>query len=206
MKKCWVSYDQFLKRVSTQVCGTLLPQIREQMSVSDLHLSTVEFLAYKKKTKTWKIEFPPPQKMFSKCFQNVFFLPTKCWKNHPQKLLIIGPNLLFHSPAQPTANSPKSIFHIIKMYHQTSVLLSVICCQGSSKSFANISFFWEVFFILTNSKCKIILCVHYSICTKLINIKVRKLLILSLKGIFWGQNRLKHTQSIMYARISSQCL
>jgi hypothetical protein len=40
-------------------------------------------------------------------------------------LLIIGPNLLFHSPAQPTANSPKSIFHIIKMSHHASVLLSV---------------------------------------------------------------------------------
>jgi hypothetical protein len=41
-------------------------------------------------------------------------------------LLIIGPNLLFHSPAQPTANSPKSIFHIIKMSHQASVVLSVV--------------------------------------------------------------------------------
>ena len=52
-------------------------------------------------------------------------LPTKSWKNHSQKLLIIGSNLLFHSPAQPTANSPKSIFHIIKMSHQASVLLFV---------------------------------------------------------------------------------
>ena len=54
-----------------------------------------------------------------------FFFPTKSWKNLPQKLLITGPNLFSHSPAQATANSPKSIFHIIKMSHQTSVLLSV---------------------------------------------------------------------------------
>ena len=63
--------------------------------------------------------------MFSN-FIFFIFLPTKSWKNLPQKLLIIGPNLLFHSPAQPTANSPKSIFHIIKMSHQPSVLLSVL--------------------------------------------------------------------------------
>ena len=32
--------------------GLSYPQIRDQMSVPDLHLFTVEFLAYKKKTKT----------------------------------------------------------------------------------------------------------------------------------------------------------
>ena len=42
--------------------------------------------------------------------------------NLVKKLLIIGPNLFFHSPAHPTAHSPKSIFHIIKMSHQASVL------------------------------------------------------------------------------------
>ena len=41
-------------------------------------------------------------------------------------MLIFGPDLFSHSPAQPTANSPKSIFHIIKMFHQASVLLSVV--------------------------------------------------------------------------------
>jgi hypothetical protein len=50
------------------------------------------------------------------------FLPTKSWKNRPQKLLIIGPNLLFHS----TAHSPELIFHIIKCREQASVLFSVI--------------------------------------------------------------------------------
>ena len=58
-------------------------------------------------------------------FSNLFIFAAKSWKNHPQKLLIIGPNLLFHSRAQPKANSPKSIFHIIKMSHQPSVLLFV---------------------------------------------------------------------------------
>ena len=94
----------------------------------------------KKKWFFWKKKFFPKKNkknlpFFYATFQcgryNVFknffffFLPTKSWKNLPQKLLIIGPNLLFHSPAQPTANSPKSIFHIIKMSHQASVLLSV---------------------------------------------------------------------------------
>ena len=49
----------------------------------------------------------------------------KTLKNGPQKLLIIGPNLFFHSPAQPTAHSPKLIFHIINMSQNSSVSLSV---------------------------------------------------------------------------------
>ena len=53
-------------------------------------------------------------------------------KNRPQKLLIIGPNLFFHSPAQPTAHSPELIFHIIKMSQDTSVSLSVL--YGFTKS------------------------------------------------------------------------
>jgi hypothetical protein len=50
----------------------------------------------------------------------------KTLKNGPQKLLIIGPNLFFHSPAQPTAHSPELIFHIINMSQDTSVSLSLI--------------------------------------------------------------------------------
>ena len=68
--------------------------------------------------------FSADAKMFS-IFFFFFFFPTKSWKNLPQKLLIIGPNILFHSPAQATANSPKSIFHVIKMSHQASVFFSV---------------------------------------------------------------------------------
>ena len=50
----------------------------------------------------------------------------KTLKNGLQKLLIIGPNLFFHSPAHPTAHSPELIFHIIKnMSQDTSVSLSV---------------------------------------------------------------------------------
>ena len=79
--------------------------------------------------------------MFSKRF---FFLPTKSWKNLPQKLLIIGPNLLFHSPAQPIANSPKSIFHIIKMSHQASVLLSVALLVQPSKTTQRIFFLFYI--------------------------------------------------------------
>jgi hypothetical protein len=50
----------------------------------------------------------------------------KTLKDGPQKLLIIGPNLFFHSPAQPTAHSPDLIFHIMNMSQDTSVSLSVI--------------------------------------------------------------------------------
>ena len=56
----------------------------------------------------------------SKKFE-VNFLPTKNLKNGPQTLLIIGPDLFFHSPAQPTAHSPELIFHIKKMSQDTPV-------------------------------------------------------------------------------------
>ena len=91
--------------------------------------NTLKFLALKKNGFSEKKKSSQKKKIFFftfflckfsvrtlKCFQFFFFffLPTKSLKNLPQKLLIIGPNLLFHSPAQPTANSPKSIFYIIK--------------------------------------------------------------------------------------------
>jgi hypothetical protein len=40
-------------------------------------------------------------------------------------------------PAHPTANSPKSIFHIIKMSHQASVLLSVLEALHYNYSFTH---------------------------------------------------------------------
>ena len=93
-----------------------------------------------------------PQKLLI-IVQNLFFLsPSQPTAHSPElifhimksrdqtsvllSVLIIGPNLLFHSPA----HSPKSIFHIIKMSHQASVLLFVIksmvkyelqCCVDS---------------------------------------------------------------------------
>ena len=51
-------------------------------------------------------------------------------KDGPQKLLIIGPNLFFRSPAQPTAHSLELIFHIINMSQYASVLLSVAATLG----------------------------------------------------------------------------
>ena len=47
-------------------------------------------------------------------------------KNGPQKLLIIGPKLFFHSTAQ---TSPELIFHIINMSQDSSVSLSVVVSQ-----------------------------------------------------------------------------
>ena len=59
--------------------------------------------------------------VFSKKFKKFLFGPEKV-KKQASKLLIIGPNLLFHSPA----HSPELIFHTIKYREQASVLLSVL--------------------------------------------------------------------------------
>ena len=67
--------------------------------------------------------FLSPENMKKKIMQffsadaTVFFLPLKTWKNHPQKLLIIGPDPFFqycHSahiqPKSPTAGLPYNDF------------------------------------------------------------------------------------------------
>ena len=107
--------------------------MRRKMLVPDLyiiHWNLDSTAAYKKKSKTWKKKLPFILCNFSvrtlQCFQKKNFTHENIKKKRPQKLLIIGPNLFFHSPAQPTANSPKSIFHIIKMSLQASVLLIVL--------------------------------------------------------------------------------
>jgi hypothetical protein len=83
---------------------------------------TLKFLALTKSgfspvKNTSKIFFDFYLPLFYATFQcrpyNIFkkklnwFLPMKTLKNWPQKLLIIGPNLFFHSPAQPTAHNPQ---------------------------------------------------------------------------------------------------
>ena len=54
-------------------------------------------------------------------------MPIKTLKSGPQKLLIIGPNLLFtvQPSPEPIAHSPELIFHIINMSQDSSVSLSV---------------------------------------------------------------------------------
>ena len=88
--------------------------------------------------------------MFS-IFFFFFFCPQKIEKKHPQKLLIIGPNLLFHSPAQPTAQNWFFIC-IIKCREQASVLLSVISarCFKFPTHGLNIIFVILICFHLTN--------------------------------------------------------
>ena len=49
----------------------------------------------------------------------------KTLKNKPQKLLIIGPKLFFHSTGPAAQTSPELIFHIINMSQDSSVSLSV---------------------------------------------------------------------------------
>jgi hypothetical protein len=51
-------------------------------------------------------------------FQNLKKRASKVAHNRPKPF--------FHSPAQPTAHSPESIFHIINMSQDTSVSLSVV--------------------------------------------------------------------------------
>ena len=69
--------------------------------------------------------FSADAEVFSKKIQKNFLTP-KNWKNVPQKLLIMCPDPFSHSPAQATANSQKLIFHIMRSWDQTSVLLSVV--------------------------------------------------------------------------------
>ena len=59
----------------------------------------------------------------ARMFLFLFFLPTKTWKKRPQRLLIIGPNLFFHSPAKPTAHTPELIFLYYKYVPRHSCLL-----------------------------------------------------------------------------------
>ena len=58
---------------------------------------------------------------------DLFFVPVYIVKisTVPKKLLRIGPDPFFHSPAQATVHSPKLIFHVMKFRDQKSVLLSV---------------------------------------------------------------------------------
>ena len=102
-----------------------------------LHSKSTQTLAFKKKTKTWKKNSPPPKKFFLHLIYATFqcrrygvfkknltfFLTPKKWKNGPQKLLIIKTQPLF-SQSSPD-HSPELIFHIMKSRDQTSVLLSV---------------------------------------------------------------------------------
>ena len=44
----------------------------------------------------------------------------KAYKNGPQKLLLIGPKLIFHSIGATAQTSPKLIFHIINMIQESS--------------------------------------------------------------------------------------
>ena len=63
----------------------------------------------------------------------------KTLKSEAQKLLIIGPNLFFHNPAQLTTHSPELIFQYYKyMSQDTSVSLSVMfsmLCKSLPLSF-----------------------------------------------------------------------
>ena len=85
----------------------------------------LKFLAYKKRQKHEKKNYLFFYATYQCGRYNVFkfyFFPTKSLKNRPQKLLIISPNLLFHSPA----HSPELIFHIIKCREQAFVLIVVV--------------------------------------------------------------------------------
>ena len=82
--------------------------------------------------------FPPQKKclpFFYASFQcgryNVskfyfFSLTTKSWKNHPKKLLIIGPDLFFFSAALTAQNSPELHFRFINSSIQSSLLRSLV--------------------------------------------------------------------------------
>ena len=107
------------------------------MSVPDLYVVTVAFLALKKKWFFWENFFFQNffwkiLTLFYATFQcgryNVkkikknFFLPMKNWKNHPKKLLRIGPDHFFPLTSQGHSPQPKIDFP----YHEISG--PDICC------------------------------------------------------------------------------
>ena len=83
----------------------------------------------------------PTLQLFSKTY---FKFTHENLKNGPQKLLIISSNLFFHSPAQPTAQSPKSIFHIINI-----CLFYLWCSSAEMTSTLFWSFNQEIITIFT---------------------------------------------------------
>ena len=104
-----------------------------------LHLNSTQILAYKKRQNMKKKKFPTKNIFFYLYLMQlfsadaivlffktnfIFFLTMKKWKNGPQKLLIIGPTPFFFT-VQPRPHSPELIFHIMKSWDLTSVLLSV---------------------------------------------------------------------------------
>ena len=115
------------------------------MSGPDLYVLTVGFLALKKTVFSEK-KISSQKKIFIflpffyatfQCgrynvFNFFFFFSHKNLKKPPSK--VAHQARTFFPTAQPTANSPKSIFHNIKMSHQASVLSSVVRCKlGFSK-------------------------------------------------------------------------
>ena len=64
----------------------------------------------------------------------------KTLKNGPQKLLIIGPNLFFHSAAQATAHSPELVFHIINMSQSVSLSVILLVLKSNDESLKSIAF------------------------------------------------------------------
>ena len=61
------------------------------------------------------------------------FPPVKNTSQKPQKLLIIGPKLFYHSTGPAAQTSPEFIFHIINMSQDSFISLSVV----SSDSWTN---------------------------------------------------------------------
>ena len=68
-------------------------------------------------------------------------MPTKSWKNLPQKLLIICPNLLFHSPAQPNPQ-PKIDFSYHKNVPPT--VCSLVCDLCYTVINVNETIWWPI--------------------------------------------------------------
>ena len=81
--------------------------------------------------------------LFRTCITVAFLIPKKLvfLKTKKNNSFYLFSMQLFSADATffPTANSPKSIFHIIKMSHEVSVLLSVVVISSSGQ------FFWNNF-------------------------------------------------------------
>ena len=118
---------------------------KTQMSGPDLHVFTLKFHSNFSPNKNWFFHFFWLKKNFSKFFLwnyyatfqcgrysvfkkilNIFFDPKKV-KQRASKVAHNRPRpFYFTVQPRPTAHGPELIFHIMKSWDQTSVLLSVI--------------------------------------------------------------------------------
>ena len=97
-------------------------QIRKQMSGPDLHVFTLKFLQPK------KVLFSGSKKIIKNDIMQLFIADTIVFSNHekpPSKVAHTRPRPFYFTVQSSPDHSTELIFHTMKSWDQTSVLLSV---------------------------------------------------------------------------------